>query len=172
MEDDSNSRFGLADDDELNGFDMDAAIASSTKKYAEASSSLFQQAVAPSSQNGNANGLPSSSSSSIATVIGTILDDFHNAASCGDYNRYFNHFTSDAIFLGADPHERWNISQFKEYAVPRFHKENGGGGGWTYSPIPNGRHVTVAPCETTAWFDEKLCHVSFGECRSTGIIQQ
>jgi hypothetical protein len=67
--------------------------------------------------------LPPSSSSSIATVIGTILDDFHNAASCGDYNRYFNHFTSDAIFLGADPHERWNISQFKEYAVPRFHKE-------------------------------------------------
>jgi hypothetical protein len=56
---DLNSRFGLADDDELNGFDiMDAAIASSAKKYAAASSSLFQQAVAPSSQNSNANGLP------------------------------------------------------------------------------------------------------------------
>jgi hypothetical protein len=102
---------------------MDAAIASSAKKYAAASSSLFQQAVAPSSQNSNANyGLPPPSPSSIAaTVIGTILDDFHNAASCGNYNRYFIHFTSDAIFLGSDPHERWNISQFKEYAFPRFH---------------------------------------------------
>jgi hypothetical protein len=105
-----------------------------------------------------------------ATVIGTILDDFHNAASCGDYTRYFNHFTSDAIFLGTDPHERWNISQFKEYAVPHFHKENGGGGGWTYIPIPNGRNVTLAPCRTTAWFDEKLYHDTFGECRGSGII--
>jgi len=72
------------------------------------------------------------------------------------------HFTSDAVFLGTDPHERWNISQFKEYAFPHFHKENGG---WTYIPQPNGRHVTIAPCGTTAWFDETLCHVTFGECR-------
>jgi len=49
MEDDSNSRFGLADDDELAGFDMDGAIATSAKKNAAASSpSLFQHAVAPS----------------------------------------------------------------------------------------------------------------------------
>jgi hypothetical protein len=48
MEDDSNSRFGLADDDELAAFDMDAAIASSTKNKEKASSSsLFQSAVAP-----------------------------------------------------------------------------------------------------------------------------
>jgi hypothetical protein len=48
MEDDSNSRFGLADDDELAGFDMDAAIASSsTNKEKASSSSLFQQAIAP-----------------------------------------------------------------------------------------------------------------------------
>ena len=32
MEDDSNSRFGLADDDEYAGFDIDAAIASLEKK--------------------------------------------------------------------------------------------------------------------------------------------
>ena len=91
MEDDSNSRFGLADDDELAGFDMDGAIATSAKKNAAASSpSLFQHAVAPnsSSQNSNAiNGL-SPSSSPIATAIGAILDDFHNAASCADYTRY------------------------------------------------------------------------------------
>ena len=170
MEDDSNSRFGLADDDELAGFDMDGAIATSAKKNAAASSpSLFQHAVAPntSSQNSNANGLSPSASSPIAAAIGAILDDFHNAASCGDYTRYFNHFTSDATFLGTDPHERWNISQFKEYAFPHFHKENGG---WTYIPQPNGRHVTIAPCGTTAWFDETLCHVTFGECRGSGIL--
>ena len=104
MEDDSNSRFGLADDDELAGFDMDGAIATLVKKNAAASSpSLFQHAVAPSSQNSNANGLSPSSSSPIATAIGAILDDFHNAASCGDYTQYFNHFTSDATFLGTDP---------------------------------------------------------------------
>jgi hypothetical protein len=50
MEDDSNSRFGLADDDELAGFDIDAAIASSsTNKEKASSSSLFQQAIAPNS---------------------------------------------------------------------------------------------------------------------------
>ena len=66
MEDDSNSRFGLADDEELAGFDMDGAIATSAKKNAAASSpSLFQQAVAPSSQNSNANGLSPSASSAL-----------------------------------------------------------------------------------------------------------
>jgi hypothetical protein len=148
------NRFGLADD-ELAGFDMDGAIATSVKKNAAASSpSLFQHAVAPnsSSQNSNANGLSPSASSPIA-VIGAILDDFHNAASCADYTQYFNHFTSDATFLGTDPNERWKISQFKEYAFP-----------WTYIPQPNGRHVTIAPCGTTAWFDETLFHVKFGEC--------
>ena len=55
--------------------------------------------------------------------------------------------------------ERWNISQFKEYAFP-----------WTYIPQPNGRHVTIAPCGTTAWFDETLFHVTFGECRGSGIL--
>jgi len=34
-----------------------------------------------------------------------------------------------------------------------------------YIPQPNGQHVTIALCGTTAWFDEKLHHVTFGECR-------
>jgi hypothetical protein len=36
--------------------------------------------------------------------------------------------------------------------------------------IINGRHVTIAPCGTTAWFDETLFHVTFGECRGSGIL--
>jgi hypothetical protein len=45
MKDDAKSRFGLADDDELAAFDMDAAIASSAKKYSRRIMSLTPNAI-------------------------------------------------------------------------------------------------------------------------------
>ena len=41
--------------------------------------------------------------------IGLMLDDFHDAASEADGERYFAHFTSDAVFIGTASEERWDL---------------------------------------------------------------
>ena len=102
-----------------------------------------------------------------ASVVGQVeraLDDFHNAASKADFDRYFGHFAEEGVFLGTDPEERWTVEQFKAYAKPHFAK----GEGWTYTPIE--RHVVLAPCGRIAWFDEKLSNDKYGLCRGTGVL--
>src|SRR6516162_8245242 len=48
------------------------------------------------------------------------LDDFHDAAAHADEARYFGHFAPDAVFLGTDATERWDLAAFGEYAHPHF----------------------------------------------------
>ena len=93
-----------------------------------------------------------------------VLDDFHDAASKADGKRYFNHFTKDAIFLGTDATERWTVDEFKKYAKPSFSK----GRGWTYKA--ESRNVYISKDQNTAWFDELLSNVNFGECRGSGVL--
>lgn len=99
-----------------------------------------------------------------ATEIGTVLDDFHLAASEPDSNRYFSHFTPDAVFLGTDASERWNVSQFKQYAHPHFSQ----GRGWTY--IAKERHISLSGAGDTGWFDERLHNEKYGEVRGSGVV--
>lgn len=93
-----------------------------------------------------------------------VLDDFHQAASQADGERYFQHFTKDGIFLGTDISERWNVEQFKAYAMPHFSK----GRGWTYRP--QSRHVYLSPDGNTAWFDEILQNDHYGMTRGSGVL--
>ncbi len=93
-----------------------------------------------------------------------VLDDFHDAASKADGLRYFNHFAEDAIFLGTDGTERWTVKEFKAYANPYFDK----GRGWTYTK--KSRHIYFSPDGATAWFDEALENVKYGECRGSGVL--
>ena len=43
-------------------------------------------------------------------------DGLHQDAHEGNFETYFNRYTSDAIFLGTDKTERWTIEEFKAYA--------------------------------------------------------
>ena len=95
--------------------------------------------------------------------VDAVLNDFHDAAAKGDYNRYFSHFTEDAIFMGTDPSERWTTAQFRVYARPIFER-----GGWTY--IPGERHVFLSKDGQVAWFDEKLDSKKYGNMRGTGVL--
>ena len=101
-------------------------------------------------------------------AVAAILDDFHDAASRADGDRYFGHFAPDGVFLGTDPAERWTVTEFRKYAEPHF--SSAGGGGWTYVPLDDGRRVSISPCGTTAWFDERLGNDKYGECRGTGVL--
>src|SRR5437764_7752082 len=54
------------------------------------------------------------------TQIDKMLDDWHDAAAKSDESRYFAHFADNAVFLGTDATERWNVPAFRAYAHPYF----------------------------------------------------
>ncbi len=99
-----------------------------------------------------------------AAVIGETLDNFHDAAAKADAARYFGHFTSDAVFLGTDPTERWTVEEFRTWAGPYFERDSA----WTYHAIE--RHVTLGPCGQVAWFDEVVRNEKYGDLRGTGVL--
>lgn len=96
--------------------------------------------------------------------VAGVLDDFHQAAAQADGERYFGHFTDDAVFLGTDITERWSLEEFKAYALPHFSK----GRGWEYRA--KSRHIYLSQDGKTAWFDEILLNQKFGETRGSGVL--
>lgn len=101
---------------------------------------------------------------STRAAVEAALEDFHDAASRADGERYFAHFTPDAVFIGTDPKERWSLQEFQAYARPYFDK----GQGWTYVKVS--RHVALGPARDVAWFDERLRNESYGLVRGSGVL--
>ena len=99
-------------------------------------------------------------------AVAGVLDELHGAAAKADARRYFALFAPNAVFLGTDAQERWNLAEFRAYAEPLFEA----GQGWTYHA--RDRHVFVDPAGDTAWFDERLDHASYGELRGTGVLRR
>ena len=97
-------------------------------------------------------------------AIQAVLDQFHQAASEHDFTKYFASFSQDAVFIGTDASERWELEAFKAYVKPHFDK----GQGWTYTPRE--RHISVAAGASVAWFDEMLDNAKYGTCRGTGVL--
>ena len=92
-----------------------------------------------------------------------LLDGLHQDAHEGNFQSYFNRYSSDAIFLGTDKAERWTIEEFKAYAKPAFED----GHGWTYTLVERNWEGDG----DTRWFDEILFNEKLGHCRGTGVIQ-
>jgi ketosteroid isomerase-like protein len=98
------------------------------------------------------------------SAVARELDDFHDAAAHADEPRYFAHFAPDAVFLGTDVTERWNVAAFRAYAHPHFAT----GKGWTYHPLR--RAIAFAPSGAVAWFDEDLRGERVGPTRGSGVL--
>src|SRR4051812_8522890 len=99
-----------------------------------------------------------------ASAIAHVLEDFHDAAAKGDFDRYFSHWTDQSVFLGTDATERWVGREFKEFARPHFPK----GKGWTSRP--RDRHISLVAGGGTAYFDELLDNDKLGLCRGSGVL--
>lgn len=112
--------------------------------------------------------VPSRAESTVGGVgpgpVDAVLDDFHDAASKADFDRYFSHWTDSSVFLGTDDWERWVGREFRDFARPHF--ENGKG--WTYAP--RDRRVSLSADGSVAWFDELLTHAKLGTCRGSGVL--
>ena len=85
-----------------------------------------------------------------AQRIGTVLDDWHRAASVADEPRYLAHFAPNGIFMGTDATERWTVAAFRAWAKPYCDKKKA----WSFRPRE--RHVDPLADGNTAWFDEML----------------
>lgn len=97
--------------------------------------------------------------------VNRVLDDWHNAASEGDFERYFNHFESDSsIYMGTDATERWTVSEFRPWSQPYFED----GMAWDFTPTF--RKIYFSENGLTAWFDEELDTPNLGPARGTGVL--
>ena len=92
-----------------------------------------------------------------------LLDGLHQDAHEGNFQTYFERYTSDAVFLGTDKTERWSIEEFKAYAKPAF----ADGHGWTYEVVERNWEGDGQ----TRWFDEILFNEKLGHCRGTGVVE-
>jgi ketosteroid isomerase-like protein len=92
------------------------------------------------------------------------LDSFHRAAANADTAAYFAAMTDDVVFLGTDGSERWQGSEFRDFAAAHF----SAGRGWTYVPVQ--RDITVSANGDIAWFDELLQNEGLGTCRGSGVL--
>ena len=96
-----------------------------------------------------------------------VVDDWHQSASVADRDRYLGHFAPDAVFLGTDPEERWDLSSFTAYVDTYFAPPYQG---WTFEP--SDRHVALGLNSEIAWFDEKLSSKKYGSVRGTGVLRR
>lgn len=99
------------------------------------------------------------------TEIGNILDSWHKAAASAEFDAFFNLMTSDAVFIGTDASENWQLEEFKAYAKPHFDK----GRAWNFKAVE--RKIYVNDKGDYAWFDE-LLDTQMKLCRGSGVFRK
>ena len=100
-----------------------------------------------------------------AEKIKELLVNFHDAAAKGDKKRYLSVFTKDAIFLGTDETEHWQVSKGLTDYVDSYFKE---GKGWVY--LPEKQFIYFSEEGKMAWFDEVAVSKTYGRLRGTGVF--
>lgn len=99
------------------------------------------------------------------TQIIAMLDAFNTAAANADYDGYFGFYTKDAIFIGTDATENWDLESFKEYARSAFDTPPA----WAFSALD--RNIYVDESGKIAWFDE-LLDTRFKIARGSGVLRK
>ena len=97
-------------------------------------------------------------------AVDNVLNSLHTNASQANFDAYFYLYAEEAVFIGTDASETWDLQSFKNYAKPVFAR----GTGWTYTMQE--RHIYFSPGGDVAWFDELLDNKSLGLTRGTGVL--
>ncbi|EYF04709.1 Hypothetical protein CAP_4184 [Chondromyces apiculatus DSM 436] len=97
-------------------------------------------------------------------AITAVLDGWHAAAAAADEEGYFKLLTPDAVFLGTDAAERWDVAAFRRYAHPHFAR----GRAWRFKAVR--RDIALHPSGDVAWFDEDLATENLGPARGSGVL--
>jgi hypothetical protein len=96
-------------------------------------------------------------------AINGTLDELNRAATEADFEKYFNLFAPDAVFIGTDATERWSKDDFMVYAKPHFDS----GKTWSFTALQ--RQIYFDASGNTAWFDE-LLNTQMKICRGSGVL--
>ena len=96
--------------------------------------------------------------------ISKLIDEWHQAAATTNFEAYFERMTSDAVFIGTDASENWQLEAFKTFSKPYFDK----GKAWSFSAVE--RNIYIDPTQQMAWFDE-LLDTWMGICRGSGVVR-
>ncbi|MGK4566355.1 nuclear transport factor 2 family protein [Flavobacterium sp. 3HN19-14] len=94
-----------------------------------------------------------------------VLNAWHKAAAEAKFDAYFKLMTSDAVFVGTDATEHWDLEAFKAFAKPYFDK----GKAWNFTPLQ--RNIYTNESGDIAWFDE-LLDTQMKICRGSGILKK
>lgn len=100
-----------------------------------------------------------------AVVVDVVLDAWHDDASHGRFESYFDAMTEDSVFLGTDASERWTKQEFMGYAREPFSDGNG----WAYTA--SDRFVAFDADGDTAWVDEIMTNEKYGTLRGTAVLR-
>lgn len=95
--------------------------------------------------------------------VNRTLDAWHKAAAEANAKVYFGMMTEDAIFIGTDPTENWDLKAFQAFAKPYFDR----GKAWSFKAIE--RHIYFDKSGKLAWFDE-LLNTQMKICRGSGVL--
>ncbi len=96
--------------------------------------------------------------------ISAMLDSFNVAAAHADYDRYFNFFTPDAVFLGTDATEHWSKDSFMVWSKPYFDRKKA----WHFTALE--RMIYLGKYPDIAWFDELLDTGKGRIDRGSGVV--
>ena len=107
--------------------------------------------------------LISQNDTKIKNSIYKTIDAWHEAAANADFDSYFKLMTEDAVFIGTDATENWQLEEFKEFSKPYFDK----GKAWSFTSLE--RNVYLNSNKNLAWFDEIL-DTQMGLCRGSGVV--
>jgi ketosteroid isomerase-like protein len=95
--------------------------------------------------------------------INKTLDAWHKAAAEANFKAYFGTMTDDAIYIGTDPTENWDMKAFQAFAKPYFDR----GKAWDFKALE--RHIYFDKSGKLAWFDE-LLNTQMKICRGSGVL--
>jgi len=101
----------------------------------------------------------------IKTTVGSILTNWHKAATNADYNGYFGKMDSISIFIGTDASENWSKEKFELFSKPYFDN----GKAWDFKTLE--RNIYVNTSGDFVWFDE-LLNTWMGTCRGSGVLER
>lgn len=96
--------------------------------------------------------------------IDQVLDSWHLAAAEANFEAYFSNMTTDAVFIGTDATENWELMAFREFSKPYFDQ----GKAWSFKAVQ--RNIYIDRGEQLAWFDE-LLDTWMGICRGSGVLK-
>lgn len=100
----------------------------------------------------------------IKKLIDTRLESWHKAASNANFDAYFDLMTDDAVFIGTDATENWQLEEFKTFSKPYFDI----GKAWHFTALE--RNIYLNEEENLAWFDE-LLDTQMEICRGSGVMK-